>query len=46
MLKYVQPNFQISDLKQEIWLSLYADVELEATFKKVNVESNNKYIKP
>lgn len=24
MLKYVNPDFQISDLKQVIWLSLYA----------------------
>ncbi len=46
MLKYVNPDFQISDLKQVIWLSLYATSNTKATFKKLNTKSNDRYLEP
>lgn len=38
MLKYVKPDFQISDFKQVIWLSLYLTGKIEVIFKKLNLE--------
>lgn len=38
MLKYVNPDFQISDLKQVIWLSLQVARKTKLTFKKLIVE--------
>lgn len=38
MLKYVNTDFQISVLKQVIWLSLYQRGKIEAIFKRLNIE--------
>ncbi len=37
MLKYVNPDFQISDLKQVIWLSLHATVkQKQLSFQEID----------
>ncbi len=46
MLKYVNTDFQISDLKQVIWLLLLVTGKIEAIFKKLNIESNTMYLEP
>lgn len=46
MLKYVNPDFQISDFKTGVLIIVACDGETEATFKKLIVESNGMYLKP
>jgi SOS-response transcriptional repressor LexA len=46
MLKYVKLDFQISDLKQVIWLSLRVARKTKVIFKKLNVKSNGMFLEP
>ncbi|ENW05266.1 LexA family protein [Acinetobacter beijerinckii] len=43
---YVNPDFQISDLKTGDLVIVACDEETEATFKKLIVESNGMYLEP
>ncbi|MFW2082869.1 LexA family protein [Acinetobacter guillouiae] len=43
---YVNPDFQISDLKTGDLVIVICDDETEATFKKLIVESNGMYLEP
>ena len=43
---YVNPDFQISDLKTGDLVIVACDGETEATFKKLIVESNGMYLEP
>ncbi|MND78016.1 hypothetical protein D3C80_697200 [compost metagenome] len=46
MLKYVNPDFQISDLKTGDLVIVVCDAKIETTFKKLIGESNGMYLKP
>lgn len=46
MLKYVNPDFQISDLKTGNLVIGVWSGKPEANFKKLNVESNTMYLEP
>lgn len=46
MLKYVNPDFQISNLKTGDLIAVACNSEIEAAFKKLIVESNNMYLEP
>jgi len=46
MLKYVNPDFKISDLKIGDLVAVACNREIEAAFKKFIVESNDMYLEP
>lgn len=46
MLKYVNPDFQISDFKTGKSIIVARNGKTEATFKKLNLENNSMYLTP
>lgn len=46
MLKYVNTDFQISDLKTGNLVIVEYDAKIETTLKKLNVVNNGMYLEP
>ncbi|AVZ05452.1 hypothetical protein EXE08_08095 [Acinetobacter pittii] len=46
MLKYVNPDFQISDLKTGDLVIVVYDAKIGTTLKKLNVVSNRMFLEP